>query len=157
MKGEIVLLIISAAIFISYIQYITFKYGVQKSISESYYDLPKKWQFIFTLTLWGFAVPIMIVGDSAWFFLAGSLICAVGAAPAFKSLATEYNVHMIGAYGGVILGFAGLVFDYHYYSIVLIAILAMIIMWFNITNKTWWIEILAFATVWIGILTRILW
>lgn len=152
MKAEIVLLIISAVIFISYITTIALRFGIQKSISESYYDLRPEWKFVFTLTLWGFAIPVMIVGNSFLFFLAGGLICFVGAAAGFKSLAMTYKVHMIGAYGGVILGFTALIFDLGYYAMPLVAALSIIIMWFNCRFKIWWIEVLAFSTVWIGLL-----
>jgi len=152
MKGEIALLIISAAIFIGYVQYIALKYGIQKSISESYYDLPRRWQFIFTLTLWGFAIPIMLVGNSTWFFLAGGLICFVGAAAAFKDWAITYKVHMVGAYGGVLLGFIGILGDLHNWYIASIAIMSIIIIWFTSQFKIWWIEIVAFAAVWLSIL-----
>lgn len=152
MKGEIVLLIISAVIFVSYTQFITFKYGIQKSISESYYDLPRNWQFIFTLTLWGFAFPVIIAANTALLFLAGGLICLVGAAPAFKKQAMEYKAHMIGAYGGIILGFSSLVYDYKLYSLVLISVVAMIILRFSVRHYIWWVEVTAFITILLGIL-----
>lgn len=156
MKAEIVLLIISAAIFISYVTTIALRFGIQKSISESYYDLPGEWRFVFTLTLWGFAIPVMIVGNSVLFFLAGGLICFVGAAAAFKEWAVTYKVHMIGAYGGVLLGFAGLLWDLHSWYLASIAIMIIIILWFTSQFKIWWIEITAFAAVWLGILIAVL-
>jgi len=152
MDGQIVLLIISAAIFISYALYITYTYGIQKSISASWYKLPNNWRFIFTFTLWGFAIPVMIVGDSALFFMAGGLICFVGAAASFRDLSMTYKVHMVGAYGGVLLGFAAIVINLGYYILPSISALAIVIIWFTVKHKIWWIEITAFSTVLIALI-----
>jgi len=171
-------LFFSLAIFLAYIGFIWVTYGIQPSISESYYDLPGKQKYIFTLVIWAFAIPVMIVGDNIWFFLAGSLICFVGAAPAFRDedegnmrmiwnapknklepmpdRSTEYWIHMIGAYGGTILGIAGLLIGYHQYATVLVALLAAVIIYWKASNKIWWLEILAFTTIWEGILIELL-
>jgi len=70
-------------IFVSYVAAIWIIFGVQKSISASYYKLPKKWKFLMTLFCWGIGFPAMIIGQSIWMILAGAGICFVGAAAAF--------------------------------------------------------------------------
>ena len=151
---ETILLLISVAIFLSYIGFIALKYGIQKSISESYYRLPSKQKVLFTLALWGFAIPVIILGgmlESWLLFLAGGLITLVGAAPAFKSLLMEYKAHMFGAYGGILLGLTALVVNFNLWWLVLIAVILAVIIKFTIKNYIWWIEVLAFFTVLLGI------
>ena len=109
---KIVGLLISAAIFLTYVTYIAVKYSVQKSISESYYNLKfKNKKYIFASVIWGFAVPIMYAGNNALMFLAGGTICFVGGAAAFKKNRMEKWVHISGAIGGIILGMLSLLIN----------------------------------------------
>lgn len=97
-------------LFYSYVFLIIFKYGIQPSISESYYRLPRKFQWLFTFITWGYAIPAMIIGlqisDSGLAFLAGSGIALVGAAPAFHKKdgdhGNEHLMHLIGAVAGIV-------------------------------------------------------
>lgn len=155
MEINTILLLISAVIFVSYTQYIAFKYGIQKSISESYYRLKenKESLAIFTLALWGFAIPVIIVGGSMgsfWLFFAGALITLVGAAPGFKDLLMEYKAHMFGAYGGVLLGMVGIAF-LGQIGLVLSFITGSIIIRLAIKNYIWWVEVAAFVTILLGL------
>jgi len=144
-------MIFSALVFAGYLLVIWKKFGVQSSISESYYDIPKKYQFVFTLVLWAAAIPIMIVGDTILLFIAGILICFVGAAPAFKGILMEYKVHMVGAYGGFTLGLLSLVIDYHFYGIVLMGLLGAVLIYWQTKNKLWWLEVLGYGIIWLSI------
>lgn len=141
------LFILMLTVFLSYVSFIWIRYGIQKSISDSYYRLPQKLKFIFTLFCWGFAVPAIILGDNVLMFLAGSGIAFVGAAAAFKEKMT-HNVHMIGAYGGVLLSQISIFYNYHLWGLnLLFIILAGTLFIFNIKNKIWWSEVLAFLTI----------
>lgn len=148
---NIILLLLSALIFISYIQRVAHFYGIQKSISESYYRLPDKYKFIFTLSLWGFAMPVLIIGNSLLMFAAASAICFVGAAAAFKDLKITKQVHMVGAYGGILLGMVSIIIDYNLWELVLIASMLSLFTRFFIKNYIWWIEVIAFFTILLAI------
>ncbi len=149
---ETILLTISTVIFLSSAIIIAIKYGVQKSISESYYRLPNKQKALFTLALWGFSIPMIIVGGSIgsiFLFLAGGLIALVGAAPAFKGLLMEYRAHMFGAYGGILLGLIALL-TFGMWELVVIAAVVSIVTKLTVKNYIWWIEIIAFITIVLG-------
>lgn len=92
-------------VFVTYV-IVTFTiYGFLPSISDSYYKLPEKWNFLFALALWGFAIPAMIISASITplMFIATASICFVGAASAFKSkIGVTKKVHEYGATTGII-------------------------------------------------------
>ncbi len=142
-------------VFVAYVSFIWIKYGIQRSISDSWYRLPEKEKPLFTLFCWGFAIPAIIIGttltDNFLMFLAGSGIAFVGAAAAFKEKMTK-TVHMIGAYSGVAFSQLSIAFDFHMYYMNIIffsiAIILEILGYFKIIkNKIWWQEILAFLTI----------
>ena len=148
------LLIISIITFITYITYVMVKFGIQKSISDSYYDLDIKNKIFFTLALWGFALPIGIAAETTMLFLAAAGICFVGATPAFKDDKTEHTIHMIGAYSGIILGFASMVIDYHLYWLTGISVVGITLIYLFGKNKIWWIEVLAFLIIWLAVMNH---
>lgn len=141
------LFILMLTVFISYVTFVVIAYGVQTSISESYYRLPQRLKFLFTLFCWFFAIPAIILGDNALMFLAGSGIAFVGGAAAFKDKMT-YEVHMIGAYTGVLLSQIAIWYNYHmWYITIIFIILSGILLLLKVKNKIWWSEILAFLSI----------
>ena len=98
--------IIMLSAFFGYVGFIVTKYGVQSSVSGSYYRLPRNWQWVFTIITWGYALPAMIIGlditGNGLVFLAGAGIAFVGASPAFHKLGIERTVHTIGAIVGIV-------------------------------------------------------
>jgi len=156
MDYVLILYFIMLADFFSYITYIWTTYGVQRSISDSYYRLPKRLQPLFTLFCWGFALPAIIIGlslvDSPLMFLAGSGIAFVGAAAAFKERMT-HTVHMVGAYAGVAFSQLSIWIDYKMWYItigfIILAGALQLLSLFNKKFKTciWWQEILAFLSI----------
>lgn len=137
-------------VFFSYVGYIWAKYGVQTSISQSYYVLPKNIQFLMTFFCWGFAFPAMILGSSGLMFLAGAGIAFVGAAAAFQETMT-HEVHMIGAGVGVAASQLAIILQYHMWPIsVAFAVISLLLLLFRkqIEYKhIWWIEIAAFISI----------
>lgn len=139
--------------FTAYLIYIISKYGVLKSISDSYYFLEKKGLFfVFIInTSWSF----MIVGETWLMFLAGALLMFVGGAAAFKEKTTGI-VHVIGAIGGITAGMASLCVDFKlWWLVILYTLLALFLSLANVRNRTWWIEVSAFVTVIIGLLIAV--
>ena len=148
MEYQTILYYLMNAIFWSYVIFIGFKYGVQKSISESYYVLPKKLNFIFTLVLWGFAIPLCILsnGDGLMFF-AGAGICFVGAAAQMHEDFVR-KVHMTAAIGGITLGELSIIFVHDMWWLTLAGVLIFIpIFIFATKTRLWWGEIIAFLTM----------
>lgn len=154
MSGLISLFIVMFVVFFSYILFIWLKYGSQRSISASYYVLPKKINILFTLFCWGFAFPAIIIGttltNSGLMFFAGAGIMFVGAAAAFKEKLTN-RVHMIGAYGGVLFSQLAIAINFkEYYVNVIFLILVLLVQFLgNKINmkKIWWQEIFAFLSI----------
>lgn len=147
-----VLYTLMTTVFVSYVAYIWAKYGVLKSISQSYYELPKKLQPFFTFFCWGFAIPAIILGSSGVMFLAGSGIAFVGAAAAFQEEMTK-EVHMIGAGVGVLASQLAIYFQYGMWPVnIAFIVLSLLLLLFRkkINNKhIWWIEIAAFISIFI--------
>lgn len=137
-------------VFFSYVGFIWAKYGVQKSISQSYYVLPKNLQFLMTLFCFGFAFPAIILGSSIPMFIAGTGIAFVGAAASFQDSLT-YEVHMIGAGTGVAASQLAIIFQYHMWPVSLtFAGLSLILLLLKKQIRythIWWIEILAFLSI----------
>lgn len=140
--------------FISYVSGIWARYGVLDSISQSYYELPTKFQPLFILFCWGYSLPAIILGSSGLMFLAGSGIAFAGAAAAFKEEMTM-EVHVTGAVIGVLFSQLAILFQYGIWQ-ANVAFLAIAIPLFLTRfihkadggsicpNRTWWIEIAAF-------------
>ena len=140
------LFIIMLTVFTAYIGFILIKYGIQHSVSNSWYKLPEKLRWLFTIALWGFAFPAIILGveHSGFAFLAGAGIMFVGAAPAFKLHKMEETVHVAGALAGVIGGLIFMIVT----GLWQVAVVTLVVMAFiklsNVQNKTWWLELAAF-------------
>ena len=108
MDYKIISFIIMNVAFWAYVIPMCIKYGIPTSISDSYYKLRRNLQGLFTLSMWGVAIPAIILGveQSGLAFLAGVGIAFVGASPAFKSKdgkhSMEGTIHRIGALIGLI-------------------------------------------------------
>lgn len=134
-------------VFCTYLIIITIVFGVQKSISGSYYRLPKSVKPIFTFYLWFISIGAIILGDTVLMFLAGSGIAFVGAAAAFKKKIT-HTVHMIGAASGILLSQLSIILDFQMWEVSFVFILSSIgLLLFDVRNKIWWLEILAFISI----------
>lgn len=158
---HIVLFIMSLVIFVTYFTWIWASYGIQSSISESFYTIEKhnpshpnrKW--FFTLALWGFSFPLAIIGAEihTMFFFAAAFIIFVGAAPAFKRRGMQHLVHMVGAIGGITLGLLAffILGSNTAFLAMLFILIVGLLYFFNADNITWWTETTAFLIVWLGL------
>lgn len=147
----LVLYAIMMTVFLSFIIGTIIAYGILPSISDSYYRLPKKWNFLFTIFTWGYALPALIIGieltNNFLMFLAGAGICFVGAAAQFKQKLTT-TVHVAGALIGITSSQLSIAIDFKmlYVNIIFI-VLALLFKLLKIKNATYWIEILAFISI----------
>jgi len=145
------LFIVMCFVFIGYVGSIWIIYGPQQSISESYYTLPRKWNFLFTLFTWGFAFPAIIIGDSTYMFIAGSGIIFVGVAAQMHDKAVRV-VHLFTAFTGIIFSQVALIFQYDMWYITVLYAVSIPILYFMIRKYwIWYIEILAFLSICIAL------
>jgi len=150
-----ILFTMMVTVFLSYIIPIISIYGILPSVSESYYELPDKYNFLFTLFCWGFAIPTMIIGvdltDNFLMFFAGAGICFVGAAAAFKEELPK-KVHETSAIIGIVSSQLSIAFDFKmYYVNIIFAVLFALIMFlklkYKIETHIFWIEMVAFTSI----------
>lgn len=147
-----ILTLIQIAFFTFYILYIWTRYGVQKSISDSWYtvDDGKKWMFTVVLC---FAVGILHLFNAAinsLFFFSGTFLCFTGVATAFKDKGITNIVHFTGAFGAIVFSLIALCALGIWWTLAL-NILSVIIL-YKVRNKVWWMEIVAFYSIMLGML-----
>jgi len=142
-----ILFALMVTVFLAYVTFIWSKYGIQKSISESYYMLPKKWNWLFVAFCWLFAFPAMILGGSYWMLFAGGGIVFVGAAAAMHTFPTR-AVHLAGAIGGMILACLAMIFQYHmWYIVPIVGVLALLALLLDKKHAMWWTELIVFTAI----------
>jgi len=142
-----ILFSVTVTVFLAYVIFIWSKFGIQKSISESYYVLPKKWNWLFVAFCWLFAFPAMILGSSYLMLFAGGGIVFVGAAAAMHTFPTR-AVHLAGAISGMILGCLAMIFQYHmWYMAAGVLALALLALLLDKKHAMWWMEIAIFTAI----------
>lgn len=147
---------IQALVFVSYVGYLLYKFKRPlPSISDSWYELPKNWNNLFTLFTWSLGACMLGQGNGTtpFFFLSGTGLFFVGTATAFKWTGAHTNVvHYAGAVVGIMSALAGLGVEYHLWfpSICwLVLVIGMKII--KIQNFTWWTEVAAFLCIVTGL------
>lgn len=152
-------MIIPIITFTAYVVYIALRYGVQKSISKSYYCHENKllwWifviSFVFPMMIYGSYLEVEM-GKFPLMFFAGSFIGFISASPHFKGTKLEYLVHMIGSYGGIGIGGISLWVSFGMWELtVALALVALLLKVAKTKNHTWWIEVSAFVIIMTGLL-----
>lgn len=144
-------LIIITSVLVLYIVNIWLIYGTLPSISHSYYELPEKYRFLFTLFCWGYALPTTILAFNlgSWYLLfAGIAICFTGAAPMFKSDHQKW-VHIISAHIAIILSQLAILLDFNMWYLNIIFLLGYGLMMYckKDIKETFWIELLALGQI----------
>ena len=147
------LFIIMQLAFFGYVGFIVTKYGVQSSVSESYYRLPRNWQCVFTIATWAYALSAMIIGlditGNGLVFLAGAGIAFVGASPAFHKLSMERTVHTIGAIVGITsMQLFLCVVGFWWITLLFAVVSGLLFIWKRTyLHYVWWVEIAAFISI----------
>jgi hypothetical protein len=150
---ERTLLYVMNLFFAGYIAYIWIRYGVQPSVSESYYRLKRRYQWLFTFATWGYALPALMLGlqltGNGIVFLAGMGIAFVGASPAFHGIGMERTVHTVGALVGITAMHVFLCIEGYWYITATFVALSLVVFAVSYLreNITWWVEILAFLSI----------
>ena len=145
----------------AYCFYIYKRYGVLYSISSSYYKLlGDNRSRDFVIFTWSVGLPMFLYYQYVWqaqlcFMLAGFFLCVVGIASAYKESFVD-KIHNLGSVGAIVLGFAGIVFQDHWWGLIpLVAfIIASIYIWKKVDNKTWWVEVSALVYIFVRLIIK---
>jgi hypothetical protein len=149
-----ILIYIQFALFFIYTFFVVRKYGVQRSISESWYTVEKPYKWMFTLVFcYGIGI-LQAFHGSAWFFMSGAFLCFVGAAMDFKGWETTKWVHNIGAVGCIVLALIGLAVTGIWWPFIPVAAAGVTLP--KTKNGTWWIECVAFFSILGGLIQKYL-
>jgi hypothetical protein len=138
-----------------YLGLIIKRYGILPSISDSWYSLPQRENFLFTLFTWGLGIPMLFYGN-VWFFLSGSGLSFVGAATQFKSMiGITKEVHYAGALVGILGALIGIWVQWdNLLPLLWFLFLALSIQVSYMKNKIWWQEIVAIVLILWGLLVK---
>ena len=143
------LLIASFVILLSYILYA----GTAESLSATYYKVKKPYLFQLALGLTGFLMMIYLLDITAgkWYqflsFFATSALIFVAFAPDYKQM-LEGKVHVAAAMVSAIASLALIVLMGYWYVPVL-PFLASVFIIKKWGNKTFWLEMVCFASIFI--------
>lgn len=156
---DILLTLIQGLIFVIYVTFLLIYFkGPLESISDSWYKLPFPLKYLFTLFTSSLGVLMFYqgVGD-IWFVISGAGLCFVGFSTAFKDYETITPiVHTLGAAVGIVFALLGIGFQSTWVPLIVFSIGAVLLVLasliFKMKNRTWWIEILAFLCVIVGLL-----
>ena len=148
----IALPITAFVILLSYILYA----GTAESLSATYYKVKKPYLFQLALGITGFLMMIYLLDITAgkWYqflsFFATSALIFVAFAPDYKNM-LEGKVHNVNAYVSAFASVLLLVLMGFWYVPVLPAIAAFFIIKKH-GNKTYWLEMVCFASIFITVL-----
>lgn len=147
MNYEQYMIFIVIAVFFSYVGTVWAKFGVQPSISDSFYSWKGNWRHLFTFFCWGLALPIFIAEPIHWFFITAGGLGFVGTAAEIKKEFVS-KVHNPSAVVAIISGLLGITFVFgHWYIALSGIVLSGLLALFNVKNKIWWVEIIAFISI----------
>jgi len=150
-----VLTIAQALIFVSYVTFLLIKFkGPLPSISESWYRLGYPLRILFNLFCLSLGVLMTLHEESILFFFSGAGLSLVGIASWSQSAEKLTRViHFGGALCAIVFGLLGVGFGLGNFVPLSIWLLSSIfIVLFKIKNHFWWMEIIAFITIIVGLL-----
>lgn len=154
-----ILTLAQLVIFVTYVAYITYRFGILPSISESHYKLNTVRQgYFFTIFCWALATTMIFQSDQSTplYFFSGMGLAFVGAATQFKwTGANTHIVHYLGAVLGIGCAVMGLYFESHLWQPAAIIVLFSAFCAINKTkNGIFWVEIVSFVAIIIGLIVR---
>ena len=144
--------LISPIVLIIYLLFIHIKYGKVSSISESYTKLSDVEKPLFSLAWILYIAPIVLIEPSRWFIGAMLFLSLVPSNPDYwTKRGFQDELHVIGAYGTILLGCAGLIakspiigsFVVGIYAILAIGIEINFRILVKVKNETYWQEVMA--------------
>lgn len=167
---SVILILLSLVIFVVYNAIMNIKFGLPKSLSATYYNLPERFRWVFTLFMWAIAFLLMpawievanSLGDwrehlTFLAFLTCALICFVGAAPNFRAFEMESKVHTISATASAVTALLWcFICCWNIMYVPVIAVLIVLGVSFMTKSlkdcKVYWLEMMAFAATYSSVL-----
>ena len=101
MITTLILFAIPIATLIVYLSEMKDEYGMPQSISATYYQLPKEWNWIFSVITFMYVIPLAVIANTDLMIIAAFLICFAAVSPKFKGTTKEEIIHVFGAEGGI--------------------------------------------------------
>ena len=135
--------------------------GIDKSLSATYYKVSKPYLFQVALGLGGFLMMLNLLEMTAgkWYqflsFFATSALIFVAFAPDYKQM-MEGKVHVAAAMTSAITALALIVLMGYWYVPILPALTAFFLIK-KFGNKTYWLEMVCFASIFITALIKSIW
>lgn len=145
-------LLISLIVFLTYTVGITIKYGVQESISASWYKLNRVTWIFFTLFTWGTALPILMLDLGMFYTLGAISLMFVGVAGAFRNDKMIKGLHLGFTYSSILFFCFALVLDGIWKPAALTVIFVVSTTVIDMKNKIWWDEVFVYFAIMTGIL-----
>lgn len=139
--------IIQLVVFILYVSYLVYRYGVLESISYSYYKTGER--RLFQLFCFLIGLPFLTYGDP-FFMIACFGLLLVGMTDDYMRVDSRVvgKVHYKGAGVGIGAALIGLGWVY---VAVFAGVLTPLLF---VRNRVWWIEIAAFVVIGAGLINR---
>lgn len=151
---RLIFLGLSFIIFTGYLIYCYIKHGFTKTFSVTYYYNDLKYLFTFTLIL--MSLFLALSGNTFLFYMAFFCISSVGIYAQYRRSNNKSSIHVVNAIIGIVLGFLSLLVNYQLYYIVSIGVFINLLFYlFNIKNKIYWIEVISYYVIVVGILFNI--
>lgn len=170
---ETIIVSVLMSLLLVYVLYIWIRHGIQYSISISFYCLPQRHDWMFTVVLWSLAFPMLFIyntspplrtlfpnsGVAELMVLAAFGLVLVGTAahyvnkPGRRSITPNaLKMHLIGSYTTVLSSQIGLWYHFGlWYLTAIFVISSLLLIIIKEKNKTWWIEIVAYLSSIAGI------
>jgi hypothetical protein len=144
---KIYTLLLTFIISLSYVIRVWVVYGIQPTISQSYYKFKYPDRCIFQIMIYVLSICIIVNGYNLWFLISGLLLSLVGFFPTIKNKVHKV-FHFIGALGGIALTFVSFIYVYHYYIPAIIVVVSSAVLFLiKIKNIVWWIEIICVLVI----------
>lgn len=151
-----ILLLIAPLIMCGYLIFVYLKYGMTKSISATHPKLAEKEKWMFG-TMWvAYATCILMVFSSRWFIGASMMLALVAANPNYwDKPGLQDDLHFIGSYSVVTLGYVGLIMQHVFYGSLITALFIIFALgvelnfrfFKKVKNDTYWQEVFAALTI----------
>lgn len=149
-------LLLSALIFTLYCAYCLQRFGLTRSISATFYEFKGNLRYLYTAYMWLFSIPMVIAGETGLLFAAMAGIAFTGTAADVKRSEATERIHVGGTIASITAGLLSVWLDFGMLWLAITGAVGCLAMWVSqFRNHTYWIEVWAYAVVWIAIWIKI--
>ena len=145
------MLLISQLFFVTYTVWVAARFGIQESISASWYKLNSSTWPLFTLFTWGTALPIIMMDLGPLYLLGGVCLTFVGVAGAFRDARFIKIIHNFSTYLAIFFLCLALALEGIWWVPVFTAVFFTISKAIKLKNLIWWNEYIVYLLIILGI------